>query len=388
MDRASKVTVVLAELRRTPVVAMLGARQIGKTTLARDVAARFPGKATLFDLENPEHVRRLDDPLAALEDLRGLVVLDEIQHRPDLFPVLRVLADRPRRLARFLVLGSASGDLLRQSSESLAGRIHYEHLGGFWLGETGISRLDRLWLRGGFPRAFLARSEAESTRWRRDFLQTFLQRDLPQLGFRIPAATLYRFWSMLAHYHAQIWNGAELARAFGVTEATVKHWLDVLEATFAVRVLRPWYENLSKRQVKAPKLYLSDSGVLHTLLDIGTRDELRLHPKIGASWEGFAIAQIVEHLGARPEECFYWRTHQGAELDLLVVRGRERRGFEVKVTRVPEATRSMRIACEDLRLERIDVIHAGPDTFPMNDQLRAVSARRLLDDVAPLKRTS
>jgi len=387
MVRTAWVDSVLAALRHSPVVALLGARQVGKTTLAHQVAARFRSRTTLFDLENPDHVRRLADPMAALEHLRGLVVLDEIQRRPDLFPVLRVLSDRPKRPARFLVLGSGSAELLRQSAESLAGRIHYEQLGGFSLDEVGSKEADRLWLRGSFPRAFLARTETQSYAWRRDFVQTFLERDLPQLGFRTPAATLFRFWSMLAHYHAQIWNGAELARAFAVTEATIKHWLDVLSATFVVRVLAPWYENLGKRQVKSPKVYVADAGLLHVLLDVANRDELRNHPKVGASWEGFVIEQIIAHLGARPEECFYWRTQQGAEIDLLVVRGRERRGFEIKLATAPEPTRAMHIVRADLKLGQIDVLHAGKETFPMTDGLRAVSLRRLRQDVEPLRRT-
>jgi uncharacterized protein len=246
--------------------------------------------------------------------------------------------------------------------------------------------MDRLWVRGSFPRAFLARNAAQSHAWRRDFVQTFLERDLPQLGFRTPAATLFRFWSMLSHYHAQIWNGAELARAFAVTEATVKHWLDILTGTFMVRVLQPWHENLGKRQVKSPKVYLADSGVLHTLLDVADRDKLERHPKVGASWEGFVIEQVIDHLRARPEECFYWRTQQGTELDLLVVRGSERRGFEVKIAKAPESTRAMHIARTDLKLERVDVLHAGQETFPMTEGLRAVSMRRLRLDVEPLRR--
>ncbi len=366
------------------MVALLGPRQVGKTTLAAQIAAAWRGPTTRFDLENPEHVRRFDEPLAILEPLRGLVVLDEIQRRPELFPALRVLADRPKKPARFLVLGSASPELLRQTSESLAGRIHYVTIDGFALDEVGESRLDRLWLRGGFPLSFLARSDAESFRWRRDFIQTFLERDLAQLGFRTPADTLFRFWTMLAHYHGQIWNASEFGRAFGVSDVTVRHYLDVLAATLVVRVLQPWHQNIAKRQVRAPKIYIADSGLVHALLNLPTRDDLAAHPKVGASWEGFILGQLVRRLGVRPEECHFWGTQQGAELDLLVVRGRRRLGFEIKHSRAPAVSRSMLIAGEDLRLDSVDVIHSGTETYMLRKDVRAVAARRLLEDVKPV----
>jgi predicted AAA+ superfamily ATPase len=363
-------------LRQFPVVALVGARQVGKSTLGRALADRFAG-ATFFDLENPRDLAQLQEPMLALEPLRGLVVLDEVQRRPDLFQVLRVLADRPRRPARFLVLGSASGDLLKQSSESLAGRIAYHDLPGLNLDEVGGKHWERLWLRGGFPRAFTARGDPESTRWREEFVRAFLERDLPLLGLRLSPQTMQRFWMMLAHYHAQVWNGAELSRAFGVTEKSVRHYLDVLVSTFMVRQLPPWHENLAKRQVKAPKIYVADSGLLHALLGIGSRSDLMGHPKVGASWEGFAIQQVIERLGARAEECFFWALHSGAELDLLVVRGAKRRGFEVKLTDSPRVTPSMRSAIENLRLDRLDVLYAGKDAFPLGEKIRAVPVRRL-----------
>jgi predicted AAA+ superfamily ATPase len=384
MERGKLVALALTRLRNNPVVALLGPRQVGKTTLAAQIAAAWRGPTTRFDLENPEQVRRFDEPMAILEPLRGLVVLDEIQRRPELFPALRVLADRPKKPARFLVLGSASPELLRQTSESLAGRIHYVTIDGFALDEVGESRLDRLWLRGGFPRSFLARSDAESFRWRRDFIQTFLERDLAQLGFRTPADTLFRFWTMLAHYHGQIWNASEFGRAFGVSDVTVRHYLDVLAATLVVRVLQPWHQNIAKRQVKAPKIYISDSGLVHALLNLPTRDDLVVHPKVGASWEGFILGQLVRRLGVRPEECHFWGTQQGAELDLLVVRGRRRLGFEIKHSRAPAVSRSMLIAGEDLRLDSVDVIHSGTDTYMLRKGVRAVAARRLLEDVKPV----
>lgn len=371
-------------LRRHRIVGIVGARQVGKTTLAHSLINESEGETSFFDLEDPEDLARLDDPKLALKDLRGLVVIDEVQRRPDLFPMLRVLADRRRPATRFLVLGSASPELLRQSSETLAGRIVYHELTGFSLDEVGAAEHPRLWLRGGLPRAYLARSNVESGEWRRGFIRTFLERDLPQLGVTIRSTALRRFWSMLAHYHGQIWNASEFGRSFGVADTTVRSYLDLLTSALVVRQLLPWHENISKRQVKSPKVYVADSGLLHTLLNLRTQGDLENHPKVGASWEGFAINAIIRQLRARPEECFFWATHAGAELDLLVVRGRERLGFEVKRTTSPKLTPSMGIALSDLRLGRLDVIHAGEETFPMREKIRAVALGRLLDDLRPL----
>lgn len=370
-------------LRSFPVVALIGPRQVGKTTLAREFAAG--ARATRFDLEDERDVARLADPLLTLEPLRGLVVIDEIQRRPDLFPALRVLADRPRRPARFLVLGSASPELLRQSSETLAGRIAYHEIPGFTVAEVGPARMDRLWVRGGLPRSFLAPSERESREWRRQFVRTFVERDLPALVGALPSAALQRFWAMLAHYHAQTWNGSELGRAFGVGDTVVRRYLDALTGTFVVRQLRPWAENLAKRQVRAPKVYLADTGLLHSLLGIDDHGALERHPKVGASWEGFALAQVVARLGVPWAECHFWATHQGAELDLLVVRGSRRMGFEFKRTATPALTRSMRVALADLRLDRLDVIHAGRETFRLAPAVRAVACQRILEDIEPLR---
>jgi predicted AAA+ superfamily ATPase len=381
MDRAGHRKAVERALRDYPVVAILGARQVGKTTLARDLAKRRSGPHTSFDLERPEDVRRLDDPMLALEGLRGLVILDEIQRTPEVFPVLRVLADRRPRRSRFLVLGSAAPELLRQSSESLAGRILHYELGPIGMDEVAPGQFHRLWLRGGFPRSYLARSEHQSRSWRDEFVRTFVERDLPQLGSPIPARSAYRFWSMLAHYHAQILNFSELGRALGISDMTVRRWLDVLEGTFMVRLLPPWHENLGKRLVKSPKLYLTDSGLLHSLLGVGTADDLERHPKVGASWEGFALACVERALGVRRGESYFWATHAGAELDLLVVRGRQRLGFEFKRNTAPSVTKSMHVALEDLRLDRLDVVHAGRDTFPMAERIRAVALQRLADDL-------
>jgi predicted AAA+ superfamily ATPase len=384
IQRPEEVQKLLGLLKRHPVVAMLGARQVGKTTLARQVARKSPGPVTFLDLENPDELALLAEPMLTLAERRGLVVLDEVQRRPDLFPILRVLVDRPRRPARFLLLGSASPDLLRQSSESLAGRIVYHELNGFALAEVGTKNFERLWLRGGFPRSYLARTLPASNQWRREFIRTFLERDLPQLGITVGAATLRRFWMMVAHYHAQIWNASEFGRSFGVADHTARNYLDILTAALVVRQLQPWFENLSKRQVKAPKIYVRDSGLLHSLLNLPTLVDLKSHPKVGASWEGFAIEQIIHRLGANPEECCFWATHAGAELDLFVIRGRQRLGFEVKRTSAPVVTPSMRSALADLRLARLDVIHAGTKTFPLGPRLRAVAMERLLKDIEPL----
>jgi uncharacterized protein len=384
IDRSGHRRRVRQLLLRSPAVAILGPRQSGKTTLAADIRRTWPGRSVAFDLEDPGDLASLADPMLTLRPLRGLVVLDEVQRLPGLFPVLRVLADRPRSPARFLVLGSATPDLLRQSSESLAGRLAFHELGGFSLDEAGHTKADLLWLRGGFPRSFLARSDRASLDWRLDFIRTFLERDLPQLGVSIPAATLRRFWTMIAHYHGQVWNASEFARSFGVSDMTVRRYLDLLAATFVVRILPPWHENIGKRQIKSPKIYLADSGLLHALLNIPTREDLARHPKIGASFEGFTVAAVVDRLRARWNECFFWATHAGAELDLLVVRGRTRLGFEIKRTVAPAVTPSMRAALADLSLSRLDVIHAGDRTYQMAPRIRAVALPRLLDDLAPL----
>ena len=369
-------------LREFPVVALLGARQVGKSTLARQLVAARRGSTTWFDLENPEDLARLADPGLELRPLRGLVVLDEIQRLPDVFPVLRVLADRPRTPARFLVLGSASPELLRQTSETLAGRVAFHELGGFDLHE--VSDLERLWLRGGFPRSYVARSGAAGRRWRDDFIRTFLERDLPGLGSAVPPVTLRRFWTMLAHWHGQIWNGAEFGRAFGVAHTTVRRHLDLLTSVFVVRQLPPWHANVAKRQVRSPKVYVADSGILHALLGLTTREALVSHPKVGASWEGFVVRQIIHLLAARPDQCFHWSTYSGAELDLLVAAGNRRYGFEVKRTEAPRLTTSMRSALETLDLQRLDVVHAGQRLYQLAPRVRALPAAQLSTELRPL----
>ena len=369
-------------LREFPVVALLGARQVGKTTLARQLAATRT-LTTWFDLENPADLARLDDPGLELRPLRGLVVLDEIHRLPEISPLLRVLADRPRTPARFLVLGSASPQLLRQTSETLAGRVAFHQLDGFTT--TEVDDIDRLWLRGGFPRSYLARSEAASVRWRGSFVDTFLSRDVADLGGSVPPATLRRFWTMLAHWHGQTWNGAEFGRAFGVAHTTVRRYLDLLTSLFVVRQLAPWFENIGKRQVRSPKVYVADSGILHSLLGLPSRDALVSHPKVGASWEGFVVSQVITRLAARPEQCFHWATHSGAELDLLVAAGERRYGFEVKRAEAPRLTPSMRSAFQTLRLDRLDVFHAGTQSYGLAEGIRAMPATEMNSVLHPLR---
>ncbi len=384
IPRKEELALLRRLLRRHPVVGITGARQVGKSTLARMLMADWPGPTTLFDLESIEDQARLAEPVLALKPLRGLVVIDEIQRSPDLFTTLRVLVDRPRRPSRFLVLGSASPELLRQGSESLAGRIVYHELGGFALAEVGAERHQRLWMRGGLPRSYLARTLAESHEWRAAFVRTFLERDLPQLGFNLNSNAMRRFWTMLAHYHGQVWNASEFGRSFGVADTTARSYLDRLTSALVVRQLLPWHENIAKRQVKAPKVYVADSGLLHSLLNLRTVADLEAHPKLGASWEGFALDQVVRRMRATREECFFWATHGGAELDLLIVRGNLRLGFEFKRTSAPRITPAMRQAIADLRLRRLDVIHAGDQTFPLAGNVRAVAVESLLRDMNPL----
>ncbi len=355
-------------LRRSRVVVLSGPRQCGKTTLARSLVSE--DSPNYFDLEDPASLARLDEPMTALRPLRGVVVIDEVQRRPDLFPILRVLADRARPPARFLVLGSASGDLLRQSSESLAGRMERVTLGGFTLAEVGAEHEERLWRRGGFPLAFLADTEADSVAWRTSFVQTLLERDLPQWGVRVASTALYRFWAMLAHYHGQTWNAAEPARALGVGESTVRHYLDVLSDALMVRQLQPWHANLSKRQVKSPKIYVRDTGLLHTLLGISSEKGLLTHPKIGASWEGFVIEQVL--MTEPHDEAYFWATHQGAEIDLILRRGDQLLGVECKRADAPRLTPSIRIALADLGLARVAVVYPGPKRFALSEQVEAV----------------
>lgn len=371
--RAAATARLKTALAENPVCALLGPRQCGKSTLAQDFAAGH--EARWFDLEDAGDRSALRQPELALAPLRGLVVIDEIQREPGLFAALRPLADRRGTPARFLVLGSASPTIVRGVSESLAGRVGFVDLGGLHLAEVGPKSRDALWLRGGFPRSLLATTDAASARWRTDFLRTFLEQDLPQLGVRTAAETLRRFWTMVAHFHGQVWNGAEFARALSASEPTARHYLDLLCGTYMVRRLQPWHTNLGKRELKAPKIYVRDSGLLHSLLSIADRDGLLSHPKLGASWEGFALEQILAACGA--EDTYYWATHNGAELDLLLFRRGKAWGVEFKVGDGPTMTKSLQIALGDLKLERAWIVHAGTKTYPVHKRVDALPLAKL-----------
>lgn len=368
LKRPQASAAIQTALKRSQIAILLGPRQCGKTTLARQFA--LPTAANYFDLENPTSLARLQEPMTALEPLRGLIIIDEIQQCPDLFPVLRVLADRKPLPARFLILGSASPTLLRQSSESLAGRTEIIELSGFNCTELSLNQRDRLWLRGGFPRSFLARSDEQSFTWREQLIRSLVERDIPSFGGRLPAVALLRFCMMLAHYHGQIWNAAEPARSLGISEPTVRHYLDLLSGLFLLRQLPPWYENLSKRQVKSPKIYFRDCGLLHQLLGIRSQHELLSHPKCGASWEGLVLNHILTL--SKPDQAYFWATHQGAELDLLLFKRGKRYGVEIKHQDAPQMTPSIRTALADLQLEHLVVIYPGELAYPLRDRVSVI----------------
>ena len=379
LSRNTHLQTIYERFEDYPIVALPGPRQVGKTTLARLYAASLSEPVHHFDLESPADLARLSNPELALSRLEGLVILDEIQRLPELFPVLRVLADRPDKPARFLILGSASLELINGAGESLAGRISFVDVTGFTLLETGEEHLRKRWLRGGFPKAFLARDDRAASRWQEDFFRTFLEQDIPQLGIRVPAMTLRRFWTMLAHYHAQVWNASELARALGSSEPTALRYLDILTGTFMVRQLTPWFENLKKRQVKAPKIYIRDSGVCHALLGIDGMDALEAHPKLGASWEGFAMEQILAITGDL--NAYFWGTYAGAELDLLVFHRGKRLGFEFKYSENPSTTKSMQAAIADLTLDHLYVVYPGEHTIQLSDVITAISLTNLVKNL-------
>jgi len=396
MERPAFLRLIAQYFRSHRIVGILGPRQCGKTTLVRDyIAARRGGRlhhhdrrgdgdagpVHYFDLEDPEHLARLTDPKLALESLEGLIVIDEIQRRPELFPLLRVLVDRERSRQRYLILGSASRDLIRQSSETLAGRIIYLELPPF----TAFEATDhsRLWLRGGFPPAYLANSDPDSILWRKAYVTSFLERDLPALGIDFAAGTMRRFWMMVAHWHGNILNASELGRSLDVSSPTIKRYLDILDGTFITRTLPPWYVNLRKRQVKSPKIMFRDSGLLHALLDLPDRDRLHAHPKLGASWEGFALEQVIRMHRAEAEECFFWATHGDAELDLLIVRGSKKTAFEFKYTSTPRVTRSMHSALADLDLERITIVCPGDSAYPLTESVRVTNLHQLRQECGP-----
>ncbi len=373
INRITLQQTIQRKLDNNRVVALIGPRQCGKTTLARQFV--FPDSANYFDLEDPFSLARLDQPMTALQDLQGLVVIDEIQRRPELFPVLRVLADRTPLPARFLILGSASPELLRQSSESLAGRISIISMSGFSLEEVGAETQNTHWRRGGYPLSFTAPSEEASLDWRKDFVRTFLERDIPQFGFNIPSTSLFRFWSLLAHYHGQVWNAAEAARTLNVSETTARRYIDLLQDLFMVRLLQPWYANLGKRQVKSPKVYIRDTGLLHYLLGIRTEQELLINPRSGASWEGYVIEETIK--ATAPEESYFWGTHSGAELDLLLIKNGQRIGVECKRMDAPRLTPSMRAALTDLELTKLLVIYPGPHPYPLAENIQVIPLKKL-----------
>jgi len=370
IDRLALTTYVRTTLGRSRAVGLIGPRQVGKTTLARGFLP--PGSPNYFDLEDPLDLERIAQPMTAIEPLRGLVVIDEVQRRPDLFPVLRVLIDRAGVPVRFLILGSASPALLRQSSESLAGRLEIVEMAGLSTPEVGVQHMDTLWLRGGFPLSFLAETDADSSSWREGFIRLTVERDLPGLGLGAPATAVRRFWGMVAHYHGQVWNSAEPARSLGVSESTVRRYLDFLTDAYLVRQLQPWFENIGKRQVKSPKVYVRDSGLLHSLLGLRSTAQQLAHPKLGASWEGFLLEQVLQL--AQPDEAYFWATHQGAELDLLMFKHGRRVGVEFKRADAPRLTPSMRIALDDLRLDRLIVIYPGNKSYSLAANVEVVPA--------------
>jgi len=384
IQREKEILKIAHLLKVNPVVGIIGSRQVGKTTMARMIASKSKGEVTYFDAENPEDQARLADPMLALKNLKGLVVIDEIQRLPEIFSVLRVLADRPLSKTKFIILGSASPELLRQGSESLAGRIAYTEIEGFRIEDVGIEHINDLWLKGGLPRAYLAKNLSDSFSWRMDYIRTFLERDIPQFGININSTTLRRFWTMLANYHGQIWNSSEFARSFGVADTTIRGYLDRLTSSLVIKQLQPWHENISKRQVKSPKVYVSNSGILHNLLNLRTMHDIESHPKLGASWEGFVLGQIILRLEAVRNECFFWATHSGAELDLLVVRGRKKYGYEFKRTSTPKITPSMASAINDLKLNELTVLYCGNKTFPLAKNIRAVGIQNIVKDITPL----
>ena len=370
MERQRYKTLIIEAFAVHPIVAILGPRQCGKTTLARQYAATLDIPIHNFDLEDPTDLAKLENPKLVLADLSGLIIIDEIQRRPELFPILRVLADRQGNITRFLILGSASRDLIRQSSESLAGRVAHIELTPFTYQEVDI--MPQLWLRGGFPKSYLAMNDADSWLWRKNYVQTFLERDIPSFGINIPPAMLRRFWLMLTHYHGCTFNAAEIANSINVSQPTSQHYVNILSGVFMVRQLSPWFVNIKKRQVKASKIYFRDSGILHFLLGIENWTQLQNHPKLGLSWEGFAIEEVIRLHQATPEECFFWATHSGAELDLLLIQNGKRLGFEFKYSEQPKVTKSMQVALEDLQLDSLTIIFPAKGRFMLTEKIYGI----------------
>ena len=378
IERKRHIQEILDSFKDFPVVAVIGPRQVGKTTLAHQVARVYPEPTRHFDLERGADLNRLaEDPEFVLNEQQGLIVLDEVQRLPDIYTTIRVLADRRTGPSKFLVLGSASPNLLHLTSESLAGRIRYHNLSGLGLYEIQPGLQDSLWLRGGFPKSFLARSDSRAFLWLEEFTYTFLTRDLPALGFTLSPTLLRRFWTMLAHLQGQVWNASEIGRSLGLSDVTVRRYLDMMSDALVIRLVQPWYANIKKRQVKSPRIYFRDVGLLHALLGISSMEELLSHPKAGASWEGFVMEQVTDLFRLRDHQVFFWRTHTGAEIDMIVQRGTELIGIEIKRTSSPSVTKSIRSALADLELTAVRIIHAGKESYPLTEKVRAVSAHNL-----------
>ena len=387
MERLFLHEQVARAFKVTPIVTLLGPRQSGKTTLARDFAKTFPRfdfKKNYFDLEDPQHLELLNNPSLTLANLTGLIVIDEIQRKPDLFPFLRTLADRKNPRVKFLILGSASRDLIQQSSESLAGRISYIEVSPFGLSEVGVAKYERLWLRGGYPRAFLAKDNDVCWSWRENYITTFLERDIPNLGIRIAPQLLRRFWMMIAHCHGNIFNASDIGNSLALNDKTMKHYLDILTGTFMVRTLMPWYENIAKRQVKRPKIYLRDSGLLHQLLGIADQTQLSHHPKLGASWEGFALESIILNYQVAPENAYFWSVHGQAELDLLLLQKGKRIGFEIKYSDTPKLTRQHHDIIKTLKLDRFYLVTPEGTERELDKTIRITTLKQICQERAAL----
>jgi len=376
IQRIPEINLLNSRFKDNRLVAMLGPRQCGKTTLARQFASGRQGPITIFDLEDTRDAYRLEDPLLALEGSKGLVIIDEIQRRPELFPALRVILDKPGK-EKYLILGSASRDLVRQSSESLAGRISYMEIGGFSIEHIEENKIERLWIRGGFPRSFLASGKKSSYDWRKDFISTFLERDIPQLGIKIPAKSLRRFWAMLAHYHGQIFNASEIGRSLGLSDHTMQRYLDLLSGTFMVRQVKPWFYNTKKRIVKRPKIYFRDTGIFHALLSLEGKKDVLSHPKLGASWEGFALEEVIRRLRIKEDEAFFWAVHTGAEMDMVFQKKGCLYGIEIKYTHAPSITPSMRSAISELSLKHIWVVYPGNEAYKLDKKISVVPLKNI-----------
>jgi predicted AAA+ superfamily ATPase len=375
MKRENHLKKIHQLFKTHPIVAILGPRQCGKTTLSKlFVDQNSNTNVSIFDLEDPMSLARLATPKLALEALEGLIIIDEIQRQPELFPIIRVIVDQdPTK--KFLILGSASRELIKQSSESLAGRIAYLELTPFNLNE--IDDNQKLWQRGGFPKSYLAQSDEDSFIWRREYVRTYLEQDIPNLGFNIPAPTLYRFWMMLTHYHGNLLNYSEIGKSMGLSDTSIRKYVDILSGTFMIRVLNPWHENIQKRQIKTPKIYFRDSGIFHYLCDITSPQQLITHPKLGASWEGFAVEEVIRHSGAHPNECYFWGIHNQAELDLILFKNGKRIGFEIKYTDSPSATKSIKNAITQLALNECYIICPGNHTFNLDSHIKVVGIETL-----------